>query len=226
MKFFLDSAKIDEIQYAYEYLGFDGVTTNPRHIQNSGKPFLRVVEEFAEWVIRAGLEGFETFPISVEINPHLTHHEDMIREGEKIAAMSKNFVVKIACTEEGIIASKVLEARGIPTNVTLVFSPSQALLPAKNKASFVSPFVGWKEASGEACSSYIETIVRIYKNYNFKTHIIVAALRTGKQIAEAAALGADITTCGLQVYKESLQHPFTDYGLGVFTRAWDETKKE
>ena len=226
MKFFLDSAKIDEVKYAYEYLGFDGVTTNPRHIQNSGKPFLSVLDEFAEWAVKAGIEGAETFPISVELNPHLEHHEKMVEAGGRIAAMSKNFVIKIACTEEGIIASRILESRGIPTNVTLVFSPSQALLPAKNKAMFVSPFVGWKESSGEESFAYVERIVRIFRTYSFRTQVIAAALRTGKQIAEAAAIGAHITTCGLSVYQESLRHPFTDYGIGVFTDAWDKTETE
>ena len=225
MKFFLDSAKLDEIKYSFEYLGFDGVTTNPRHIQNSGKPFAAILESLAHWVSESNIEGVDRFPISVEINPHLQKHQDMIEQGKTIAALCKNFVIKLPCTEEGLIAQRQLELSGIRTNVTLVFSPSQALLPAKNNALFVSPFVGWKEASGEDCSMYIQDIVTIYNNYNFETEIIVAALRTGKQIAEAAITGAHIVTCGLQVYKDSFTHPFTDYGLDVFTQAWDATKE-
>lgn len=226
MKYFLDSAKIEEIKFAYETFMIQGVTTNPRHIQLSGKPFLVVIKEIADWAKEQGLEGYEKFPISVEINPHLDKAEDMVREGKEIAAMSKNFVIKIPCTLEGITAARRLEAEGIRTNVTLVFSPSQALPVGKNDSLFVSPFVGWKEMSGEDCKQYIQDIVDIYKKHNFNTEIIVAALRNGKQIAEAANAGAHIVTCGLQVYLDSFEHPFTKHGLGVFTDAWDNTITE
>lgn len=225
MKYFLDSAKLDEIKYAYEHYGIDGVTTNPKHVKLSGKPFLVVIEDLAKWVIDRGLEGIDKFPISVEINPHLVKWEDMVEEGNKIAAYSKNFVIKIPCNEQGLIAARKLEEMGVRTNVTLVFSPSQAIPAGKLNAKFVSPFVGWKENSGEDTIEYIRNIVEIYRNYDFKTEIIVAALRNGKQIADAAIIGADIVTCGLDVYKASFEHPFTDYGLGVFTQAWDETAK-
>ncbi|MEA3322428.1 MAG: transaldolase family protein [Bacillota bacterium] len=221
MKYFLDSAKIEEIRYAYKNWGIDGVTTNPRHIMNSGKPFLTVLKELGE-----EFKGVENFPISVEINPHLEDPEEMVREGKEIASLSSNFIIKIPCTEPGLIAAKRLEEEGIRTNVTLVFSPSQALQPARIGAKFVSPFVGWKENSGEDTAPYIQDIVDIYKMYNVKTEIIVAALRNGKQIADAAKAGADIVTCGFDVYKASFAHPFTDYGLGVFRDAWDNTAKE
>ena len=225
MKYFLDSAILEEVKYAYKYLGFDGVTTNPRHIQTSGKSFLTVIKEFSEWVKEEGIEGYEKFPISVEINPHLEKYEDMVEEAEKVAKICKNFVIKIPCNEQGLIAAKILEEKGVRTNVTLVFSPSQAMLPGKNNSLFVSPFVGWKEQSGEDCTQYIADIVEIYRKYNIKTEIIVAALRNGNQIVQAAKAGADIVTCGLQVYKDSFVHPFTDYGLNIFKDAWDKTKK-
>jgi len=226
MKYFLDSAKMDEIEYAYEFLGIDGVTTNPRHIKLSGKPFKTVIKEMAEWVKSKGIEGVDKFPISIEINPHHDKWEDMVAEGKEYSAICSNFVIKIPCTEQGIIAARKLEQEGVRTNVTLVFSPSQALMPGKANCLFVSPFVGWKENSGEDCNQYIQDIVDIYRNYDFKTEIIVAALRNGKQIKDAALAGADIVTCGLQVYKDALEHPFTTYGLGVFRNAWDETVKE
>lgn len=218
MKYFLDSAKIDEIRYAYKNWGIDGVTTNPKHIKMSGKPFLDVLKELAD-----EFDGVD-FPISAEINPHLDKAEDMIRQAKTISAMSKNFVIKIPCTEQGLIAAKVLEEQGIRTNLTLVFSSTQALQPGRIGTKYVSPFVGWKESSGEDCINYIQDIVRIYRQYEFKTEIIVAALRNGKQIADAAKAGADIVTCGFQVYKDSFYHPFTDYGLQVFRNAWDETE--
>lgn len=221
MKYFLDSAIIEEIRYAYENWAIDGVTTNPRHIMNSGKPFLTVLDEMA-----SEFRGVENFPISAEINPHLDNAKEMVEEGKKIAALSSNFVIKIPCTEPGLVAAKEFEKEGIPTNVTLVFSPSQALQPARIGAKFVSPFVGWKENSGDDTTQYIKDIVDIYKTYGYETEIIVAALRNGKQIVDAAKAGANIVTCGFDVYKNSFYHAFTDYGLGVFRNAWDNTAKE
>lgn len=228
MKYFLDSAKIEEIKFAYNTFGIDGVTTNPRHIMVSGKPFLTVIQELADWVKEEGIEGYERFPISVEINPHLDQAEDMIREGKKIAAICSNFVIKIPCTEAGIEAARKLEAENIRTNVTLVFSSAQSIWPGKNNSLFVSPFIGWKEANGEDCKAYIQDIVNIYKNYGFygKTQIICAALRTPKQIADCAVAGADIVTTGLDVYKDSMKHAFTNQGLKTFTDAWDNTITE
>ena len=168
----------------------------------------------------------DKFPVSVEINPHLDKWEDMVEEARKIAKISPNFVIKISGNVEGFKAAKALEEEGIRTNVTLVFSPSQAIQAGRINAKYVSPFVGWKEDSGEDTSLYMEDIAAIYKEKGYKTEIITAAVRTGKQIADAARMGLDIVTCGLQVYKNSLTHPFTDFGLKVFQDAWDNTKKE
>lgn len=220
MKYFLDSAKIEEIRYAFKHWKIDGVTTNPRHIMLSGKPFLTVIEELAN-----EFKDIE-FPISVEINPHLDTADAMVAEGKKIAAYSTNFVIKIPCTEQGLCAAAELEDLGIRTNVTLVFSPSQALQPGRINAKFVSPFVGWLENSGTDGMTYIKDIVDIYRNYNIETEIIVAAIRNGHQIGQAAKFGADIVTCGFDVYKESFYHAFTNHGLGVFTDAWDQTKED
>ena len=225
MKYFIDSAKLEEIQYAYEYWGIDGVTTNPKHIQASGHSFAEVLEQLAAWAAKEGLEGWKRFPISVESDPHLNDWRQICEAGRKLAAISPNYVVKIACTEPGLIAARKLEQEGIRTNITLVFSPSQAIAAAKTGALFVSPFVGWKEANGEDCSHYIEAVTRIYSNYGFATQIIVAALRSGKQIAEAALYGATICTCGLQIYRDSFYHPYTDFGLDQFQKAWKATKQ-
>jgi transaldolase len=226
MKFFLDSAKLDEIDFAYNTFGIDGVTTNPRHVQNSGKPFKVVLRDVSAWLNEHKLTSCEQFPVSVEINPHLSVAADMVREGKVFSAMNPCFVIKVPCTEQGIAASRQLERDGIRTNVTLVFSPSQALPPAKNGALFVSPFVGWKEESGEDTAQFVGDIVRIYRNYGYKTQIIVAALRNGKQIVDAARMGADIVTCGLAVYQAAFEHPFTRKGLEIFQNAWDKTAAE
>ncbi|MHA1148520.1 MAG: transaldolase family protein [Promethearchaeota archaeon] len=217
MKFFLDSAKIDEIKYAYENWKIDGVTSNPKHIKASGKPFFTVINELA-----TEFEGID-FPISVEVNPYIKKAEDMIAEAKKIITLSDNFVIKIPCTEYGLIATKKLAEEGIPVNVTLVFTTSQALQVGRLGATYCSPFVGWQESSGVDCTQLIFDIIAIYKNYNFNTEVIVAAIRNGKQIVEAAVMGADIVTAGFDVYKESFLHPFTDKGLKIFQAAWKDT---
>lgn len=225
MKYFLDSAKMDEIKEAYHTFGIDGVTTNPKHIKLSGKPFMTVIEEMAAWVKEEGLEGKETFPISVEVDPHLDDAEEICAKAREISTLSENFVIKIPCTDAGVAAARTLEKEGIRTNLTLVFSPAQALWAGKNGFFFVSPFLGWKEANGEDCKTYIQNIVDIYKNYGFygKTQIICAAVRTPKQIVDCAVAGADIVTAGLAVYKDAIHHPYTDQGLVTFQTAWDET---
>lgn len=228
MKYFLDSAKMDEIQHAYHTFGIDGVTTNPRHIMVSGKSFMTVMKEMAQWVKDEHIEGYEKFPISVEINPHLDHVDEMVEMGKRVADLSPNFVIKIPCIEPGIVAARRLEEEGIRTNLTLVFSPAQALFAAKNNSLFVSPFIGWKETNGEDCRQYIQDIVTIYKNYGFynKTEIICAALRTPKQIVDCAVAGADIVTTGLAVYEDAMKHAYTTQGLGTFINAWDNTVTE
>ena len=217
MKFFLDSAKIDEVHYAHQMWNIGGVTSNPRHVRNSGKPFLTTIKELAK-----EFEGTNK-PISVEVNPHYTAPDAMVEEAVKLAAMSKNFVIKIPATEAGFKALWMLTERGIPVNLTLVFSAAQALQAARLGAKFVSPFIGWKEANGEEVSHFVAEIVRIYRNYDFKTEIIVAAIRNARQIVEAALAGADIVTAGFDVYKDAFDHPYTAKGLKLFADNWDAT---
>ena len=193
-----------------------------------GKPFLTAITDIANWIKEEGLEGYEKFPVSVEINPHLDDTEEMIAAAKKVSAISENFVIKIPCTEAGVAAARRLEKEGIRTNVTLVFSPAQAIWPAKNGSLFVSPFLGWKEANGEDCKQYIKDIVDIYKNYGFygKTQIICAAIRTPKQIVDCAVAGADIVTTGLAVYQDAIKHAYTRQGIETFINAWDNTVTE
>ncbi len=224
MKYFLDSAKLNEIDYAYKAYGIDGVTTNPRHIQASGKPFLTAIKDIANWLKENDLVGMDKFPVSVEINPHLATAEEMVEAGKKISALCENFVIKLPCNKEGVRAAKLLEEAGVRTNVTLVFSPSQAIQAGRVGAKYVSPFIGWKENSGEDCYEYMARIAEIYRVKGYKTEIIAAAVRNGKQIAEMAELDVDIVTAGLAVYEASFTHPFTDYGLGIFQDSWDHTE--
>ena len=227
MKYFLDSAKLDEIDLAWRTFGIDGVTTNPKHIMDSGKIFTAAVTDIAEWIRKEGLEGKDRFPVSVEIDPYIESADEMIEAARRISAICDNFVIKIPCTPDGIAAARELEKEGVRTNVTLVFSVSQAILPAKNGSLFVSPFIGWKEANGEDGRQYISDIVQVYKNYGFygKTQIICAAVRTGRQIANCAIAGADIVTAGMAVYQDSMVHPYTRQGMDIFRSAWDNTAK-
>ena len=217
MKYFLDSAKLDEILYAVEKWGIQGVTTNPKHILASGKTFIGVIRELGETFTN------KDFPISVEINPHIHRTEDMVTEAIKFSKMFKNFVIKIPATEEGIIAAKILTEENIAVNLTLVFSVTQALQAARIGVKYCSPFLGWQEASGIDTTQFLRDIAIIYENYGFKTEIIAAAIRNGKQIADAAVLGIDIVTAGFDVYQASFKHPFTDRGLHIFQEAWNQT---
>jgi len=220
MKFFLDSAKADEIRYALDMWNIDGVTSNPRHVRNSGKPFLVAIREIAQL-----FEGTDK-PISVEVNPHYTEADAMVEEGLKLAAMSPNFVIKIPATEAGFKALWTLKDKGMRVNLTLVFSAAQALQAARLGATFVSPFIGWKESNGEEVSHMVGEIVRIYHNYNFKTEVLVAAVRNARQIVESAVAGAHIVTAGFDVYKDAFDHPYTAKGLKLFADNWDATPYE
>ena len=220
MKFFLDSAKTDEIEYALEMWDIDGVTTNPRHVQVSGKPFMKVIREIATI-----FEGTDK-PISVEVNPHLDDWKEMVAEGKKLAAISPNFVIKLPATEPGFKAVFELAKDDIKSNLTLVFSAAQALQAMRMGASFVSPFVGWKESNGEEITHFIDEVSAIRDVYGFETEIIVAAARNARQITNSAVVGADIVTAGIPVFQDAFAHPYTDVGLGKFQSFWDQTPYE
>jgi len=220
MKFFLDSALVDEIAYALDAFDIDGITTNPRHVQVSGKPFMTAIQEIAKLV-----EGTDK-TVSVEVNPHFMTYEEMLPEAEKLAALSPNFVIKIQCVEPAFKVINELAKKGIRVNCTLVFSAMQALQAMRSGAFYVSPFIGWKETNGEETHGFIQDIVTIRDNFDYETEIIVAAVRNARQIIDAAALSADIVTAGLQVYKDGFHHPYTMEGIGKFVDFWDQTQYE
>lgn len=217
MKLFLDSAIEDEVQYALDMFDIDGITTNPRHVQVSGKPFMTVIRNIARLVENTGKT------VSVEVNPHFTTYDDMLAEALKLAEISPNFVIKLQCIEPTFKVVRELARRGIRSNVTLVFSAAQALMAMRAGAYYVSPFIGWKESNGEETRGFIEDVVAIRDNYDFATEIIVAAVRNARQIVDAAVSRADIVTAGLAVYQESIQHPYTDEGIKRFTNFWDKS---
>jgi transaldolase len=220
MKFFLDSALTDEIAFALDAFDIDGVTTNPRHVQVSGKPFMAVIQEIAKLV-----DGTDK-TVSVEVNPHIMDTDKMIAEAEKLAALSSNFVIKIQCVESAFQAIAALARKDIRVNCTLIFSAMQALQAMRSGAFYISPFIGWKETNAEDTQQFIEDIVLIRDNYGFDSEIIVAAVRNARQIVDAAVMGVDIVTAGLQVYTAGFDHPYTQKGIQTFREYWDMTKYE
>jgi transaldolase len=209
MKFFIDTADINEIKAAMEMGMVDGVTTNPTLISKTGRPFLEVAKEIVETV---------PGPVSLEVVSLDT--QGMVDEARQLAKLGDNVVIKIPMTTEGLKAVKILSEEGIKTNVTLVFSPLQALLAAKAGATFVSPFVGRLDDIGHDGMELIAQIVQIYDNYGFDTEIIVASIRHPQHVLQAAIMGADIATIPFKVIKQLAKHPLTDVGIERFLEDW------
>lgn len=214
MKFFLDTANIDEIKDAYSMGMVDGVTTNPSLIAKEGRDFETVIREICEIV-----DG----PVSAEVIS--TDADGMIREARALAKIHENIVVKIPMLVDGLKAVRQLAAEGIKTNVTLVFSPLQALMAAKAGATYVSPFIGRLDDLSQDGMQLIDQIVEIYNNYAFDTEIIVASVRNPLHVLESALLGADIATIPYDVLRKLASHPMTDKGLAAFLKDWEKAKK-
>ncbi len=214
MKFFIDSANIDEIREANALGVLDGVTTNPSLVAKEGKEFIPLLQEICKIV-----DG----PISAEVVS--TDFNGIMKEGRELAKIHKNIVVKVPLIVEGLKAVKALKAEGIRTNVTLCFSANQALLAAKAGAYFISPFVGRLDDISQDGMELIRQIITIYKNYNYETQVLVASIRHPIHIVEAAMLGADICTIPFKVIEQLAKHPLTDIGLEKFLSDWKKTKK-
>ncbi len=214
MKFFLDTANIDAIKQYAEWGVIDGVTTNPSLVAKEGGI------DFEEAI--KTITGLVDGPISAEVIA--TDAEGMLKEGREYAKWHENIHVKIPCTPEGIKACKQFAAEGVKTNVTLVFSATQALIAAKAGATLMSPFVGRLDDIDENGIELIDEIVEIYRNYNIETKILVASIRGPRHVAEAAMLGADIATIPPAVMEKLIKHPLTDSGLEKFLADWEKTK--
>ncbi len=217
MKLFLDSAITEEIAYALEHWDMDGLTTNPRHVMVSGKPFRTVIAEVAELV-----KGTDK-PVSVEVNPHFTECKEIVEQGRELAALSPNFVIKVGACEGGFTAIRELTKDGIKTNATLIMSVAQAWHAARAGASFISPFLGWKDQFGDAPDALIPEVRAMLDEHGYKSEIIAAAVRNARQIGDVAIAGAHCITAGTAVYKESFRNPYTTMGEGIFQDAWDQT---
>ncbi len=211
MKFFIDTANIDEIKKGVEMGLVDGVTTNPSLVAKEDKPFEEIITEICKIV-----DG----PISAEVVS--LEADGMIEEAKKLAAIDEKIVIKIPMIVEGIKAVKKLTAEGIKTNVTLLFSAAQALLAAKAGATFVSPFVGRLDDIGAPSMDLISDIVTIYDNYGYQSEIIVASVRSPQHVLDAALIGADIATIPLKVITQLAKHPLTDIGISQFLADWEK----
>lgn len=220
MKLFLDSARTDEIRHALEVWNIDGLTTNPKHIAAAGKPFRKALAEIAE--LFAGTDK----PVSVEVNPHLDDRREILAMGRELAELSPNFVIKVGAGAAGFAAIRDLTSEGIRTNATLIFTVTQAWHAARSGATYISPFVGWREAQGDEARQLIGEIATMLRAGGYGSQIIAAAIRNSRQMAEAAMAGAHCLTAGAAAIEESFRNPYTDFGNRVFGEAWDATPRE
>ncbi|MGA9523909.1 MAG: fructose-6-phosphate aldolase [Myxococcaceae bacterium] len=214
MKFFIDSADVKEIRAAHAMGCLDGVTTNPSLLAKVGRPLEETIREICSIV-----DG----PVSAECVS--LEAEDLIKEGRQLAKIHDNVVVKIPMGVPGMVATKALTAEGIRTNVTLVFSPNQALLCAKAGATFVSPFVGRLDDISQDGMELISQIIEIYQNYDFRSEVLVASIRNPVHVVTAARMGADVATIPFNVLQQLASHPLTDIGIKKFLADWEKVPK-
>ena len=214
MKFFIDTANIDEIKEASALGILDGVTTNPSLVAKEGKNFRELLDEIIKLV-----DG----PISAEVVS--TDYEGIIKEGRELAAIHKNIVVKVPLIKEGLKAVKTFSEEGIKTNVTLCFSPTQALLAAKAGATYISPFVGRLDDISHSGMDLVSQIIDIYDNYGYETEVLVASIRHPLHLVEAAQMSADVATMPFDVINKLFNHPLTDIGLAKFLSDWKKSNQ-
>lgn len=215
MKFFLDTANVDQIRQAAAWGILDGVTTNPSLVAKEGRKFEEVIREICSIV-----QG----PVSAEVTA--LDAEGMVQQARELASWSPNVVVKIPLIPEGIKAVRILSREGIRCNVTLCFSPVQALIAAKAGAAYISPFVGRLDDVGHEGMRLVEQVLTIYRNYGFSTEVIVASCRTVTHVVQAALLGAHIATIPFDVMQKLFNHPLTDKGLKAFLDDWEKLQAQ
>jgi len=214
MKFFLDTANLEQIKEAASWGILDGVTTNPTLVSKENLKFEDLIHKICRVV---------PGPVSVECVS--THSEDIITEGRDLAKLADNVVLKVPVCVEGLKAIKVLSKEGIQVNTTLIFSPNQALLAAKAGAAFVSPFIGRLDDISHEGMELVSEIVTIFDNYGFETEVIVASIRHPLHVVEAALIGADIATIPFPVLEKMVKHPLTDTGMERFLKDWEKVKR-
>ena len=209
MKLFIDTADVGQIREAWSWGIIDGVTTNPTHVAKAGRKPLEVYREICDIV-----DG----PISLETNA--LEAKEIVNEGRALAKIHKNVVIKVPIIREGLKAVKILAAEGLKTNVTVTFSPLQALLAAKVGATYISPFVGRLDAVGHDGMEVVRQIKTIYRNYGFATQVLTAAVRHPLHVLQAALAGSDVATMSFEVLEQLYHHPLTDVGIDLFLKDW------
>ncbi|MBI4848312.1 MAG: fructose-6-phosphate aldolase [Nitrospirae bacterium] len=214
MKFFIDTANTKEIKEAWELGVIDGVTTNPSLISKEGKEPVKLLKEIC---------GIVNGPVSAEVVS--LDADGMVKEAKKLAKIHKNIVVKIPMTKDGLKATKTLTGLKIKANVTLIFSPNQALLAAKAGATYVSPFVGRLDDISHYGMDLVSQILEIYDNYGFETEVIVASIRNPLHVLDAARMGAHVATIPFPVIEQLSKHPLTDIGIAKFLKDWEKVPK-
>jgi transaldolase len=214
MKFFIDTANVEEIRTAEEWGLLDGVTTNPSLVSKEKRPFKELLEEICTVV-----DG----PVSAEAVS--LDAEGMIAEARELAKIHKNIVVKIPMTLEGMKAVKTVSAEGIKTNVTLIFSATQALMAAKAGATYVSPFVGRLDDIQSPGLDLVADIVEIFENYGYPTEVIVASVRGPLHVSDSARIGAHVATIPFKILAQLAKHPLTDIGIESFLKDWEKVPK-
>ncbi len=214
MKFFIDTANIEEIRQAAEIGVLDGVTTNPTLVARENRDFHELLKEICSIV--AG-------PISAEVVS--LESDGMVKEAKVLAQIHENITIKLPMTIEGLKACRKLSNDGIKTNMTLIFSPTQAILAAKAGATFVSPFIGRLDDVSTEGMALVEQIVAIYDNYGFETEVLVASVRHPMHVVEAALIGADVITMPFKVIERLVKHPLTDVGIERFLKDWEKVPK-
>jgi transaldolase len=214
MKFFIDTANIHEIEDGLNLGMVDGVTTNPSLIAKEKRKFEEVVKDILERV---------SGPVSLEVVG--LKSEEMVAEGQKLAKLGEQVVVKVPMTTEGLKATKILSEEGISVNQTLIFSPVQALMAAKAGAAYVSPFVGRLDDASHNGMDIVEQIITVFDNYSFDTEVIVASIRHPRHVLEGALIGADIATIPFKVIEQLAKHPLTDKGIDLFLADWEKVLK-
>ncbi|MEW6409879.1 MAG: fructose-6-phosphate aldolase [Nitrospirota bacterium] len=215
MKFFIDTANVAEIREAWDISVIDGVTTNPSLISKENRDFRELINEICSIV-----DG----PISVEAVS--MDVDGLVSEARELSKIHENIVVKIPMTKDGLKATKRLSSEGVKTNVTLVFSPSQALLAAKAGATYVSPFVGRLDDISHVGMDLVEQIITIFDNYDFDTEVIVASIRNPLHVVDAALMGADVATIPFSVIEQLIKHPLTDTGIKKFMDDWKKVPRK
>ncbi len=221
MKLFLDTANLDDIKKYAAWGLVDGVTTNPTLVAKEGPAASHGASVSFEKRVKDICKTVKG-PVSAEVTA--TNVEGMVKEGRAYAQWAKNIYVKCPCTPEGLQATQKLSKKGIRVNVTLVFSANQALLAAKSGAAFVSPFIGRLDDAGHHGMEVVHEILEIYRHYGYETEVLVASVRSPRQVTEAAMLGADICTMPAKIFDQLIRHPLTDAGVKKFLDDWKKVK--